>query len=178
MTKDFERVLIEKDVLEEKVKELAGIINKDYKGKDLIVITILKGGVMFAVDLLKHITIPVEIDFMAVSSYGASSKSSGVVKIVKDLNASIENKHVLILEDIVDSGLTLSYLKDLLISRNPESVKICTILSKPARRKIDIYVDYIGFEIPDEYVVGYGLDYNEKYRNLPYIAVLKREIYS
>ena len=143
----------------------------------MLLIGVLKGSVMFAVDLMREITVPVEIDFMAVSSYGAGATTSGVVKILKDLDHSIEGKHILIVEDIIDSGLTLSYLKEMLIARGPASVRICTILNKPSRRKAVIDVDYNGFDIPDEYVVGYGLDFDQKYRNLPYVGVLKREVY-
>ncbi len=173
----IERVLLSEEQLKKKVKELASKINRDYVGKELLLIGVLKGSVMFAVDLMREITVPVEIDFMAVSSYGAGATTSGVVKILKDLDHSIEGKHILIVEDIIDSGLTLSYLKEMLIARGPASVRICTILNKPSRRKAVIDVDYNGFDIPDEYVVGYGLDFNQKYRNLPYVGVLKREVY-
>ncbi len=177
MNKDIERVLISEEELALKVKELARRVNQDYAGRELLLVSVLKGSVMFAVDLMREIDVPCEIDFMDVSSYGSGVKSSGVVKILKDLDESIEGKNVLIVEDIVDSGLTLSYLKELLLSRNPADVRICTILNKPERRKADVYVDYIGFDIPDEFVVGYGLDYDQKYRNYPFVGILKREVY-
>lgn len=174
---DVERILITQDQIQERIKEMAAQINEDYKGEMLEVVTVLKGGVMFAVDLMRALDLPVEIDFMSASSYGASSKSSGVVKIEKDLDSSIEGKNVLIVEDIIDSGLTLKYLTDMLRERKPKSLEICTILDKPSRRKIDVDVKYIGFEIPDEFVIGYGLDYDQKHRNLPYVGVLKRSVY-
>jgi len=173
----IDHVLISEEQLSKKVKELASKINRDYAGEELLLIGVLKGSVMFAVDLMREISIPVELDFMAVSSYGSGVKTSGVVKILKDLDNSVEGKNILIVEDIVDSGLTLSYLKEMLLSRNPASVRICTILNKPSRRNSAVEVDYSGYDIPDEFVVGYGLDYNQKYRNLPYVGVLKREVY-
>ncbi len=178
MNKDIREILIEEKALQEKVKELGAKITADYKDKDLLLICVLKGAVIFVSDLMRQIDTALDIDFMAISSYGANTQSSGVVRILKDLNTSIEGKHVLIVEDIIDSGLTLSYLVENLKSRGPASVEICTILDKPDRRKIDLYIKYTGFKIPDEFVVGYGLDYAEKYRNLPYIAVLKEEVYS
>ncbi|MBZ4646739.1 MAG: hypoxanthine phosphoribosyltransferase [Petroclostridium sp.] len=177
MLNDIAKVLITQEQLQEKTKELGKIISEDYRGKRLMVVCVLKGGVMFTTDLIREISIPVEIDFMAVSSYGASTSTSGVVRILKDLETDIEGKDILIVEDIIDSGLTLKYLKELLISRGPKSVKICTILNKPARRQAEVHVDYKGFDIPDEFVVGYGLDYAEKYRNLPFVGVLKSEVY-
>ena len=174
---DIERVLISEEELSKKVEELAGEISADYKGCEVLVVTLLKGGVMFSVDLMRKLTVPVEIDFMNVSSYGSSSKTSGVVKIDKDLDKPIAGKHVLLVEDIIDSGLTLNYVKDILLSREPASLKICTILDKPSRRKTEVDVDYTGFEIPDEFVVGYGLDYAQKHRNLPYVGILKRSVY-
>ncbi len=177
MINDIAKVLLTREELERKTKELAALISKEYKDKKLMIICILKGGVMFTTDLLKEISIPVEIDFMAISSYGASTSTSGIVRILKDLENDIEGKDILIVEDIIDSGLTLKYLKDLLLSRGPNSLKICTILNKPSSRKEKVKVDYIGFNIPDEFVVGYGLDYAEKYRNLPFVGVLKPEIY-
>lgn len=173
----IDHVLISEEQLKKKVKELASRINRDYAGKELLLVGVLKGSVMFAVDLMREITVPVEVDFMAVSSYGSGAKTSGVVKILKDLDHSIEGKNILIVEDIVDSGLTLSYLKEMLLARNPASVRICTILNKPSRRNAVIDVDYNGYDIPDEYVVGYGLDYDQKFRNLCYVGVLKREVY-
>ncbi len=177
MMQAIEKVLISEEALKEKVTELAAKISEDYTGKDLLLISVLKGGFVFAADLFRALSIPASVDFMAVSSYGASSKSSGVVKILKDLDRPVEGKDVLIVEDILDSGVTLNYLKDLLLRRGVKTLKICTILNKPDRRKADIYADYVGFDIPDAFVVGYGLDYDEKYRNLPFVGILKREIY-
>ncbi|KPU26603.1 hypoxanthine phosphoribosyltransferase [Caloranaerobacter sp. TR13] len=177
MKQDIRQILIESDELQKRIKELGEEITKDYKDKDLVVICVLKGAVLFMSDLCKNIDIPLSMDFMAVSSYGSSTQSSGVVRILKDLDSSIEGKDVLIVEDIIDTGLTLSYLVENLKSRGPRSVKICTLLDKPERRKVEVKVDYIGFTIPDEFVVGYGLDFNEKYRNLPYVCVLKEEVY-
>ena len=177
MHKDIKKILIEEKELQAKVAELGAKITEDYKGKDLLIICVLKGAVIFTSDLIKRIDLPLDIDFMAISSYGANTKSSGVVRILKDLDMSIEGKHILIVEDIIDSGLTLAYMIENLKSRGPESVEICTILDKKERRTIDLDIKYTGFVVPDEFVVGYGLDYAEKYRNLPYIAVLKEEIY-
>ncbi len=177
MMQAIEKVLITEEELHDKVRELAAQISADYEGKDLVLISILKGGFVFAADLCRSITIPAAIDFMAVSSYGNSSKTSGAVKIIKDLDKSVEGKDILIVEDILDSGVTLSHLKELLEQRGAKSLKICTILNKPSRRIADISADYNGFDIPDEFVVGYGLDYAEKYRNLPFVGILKREIY-
>ncbi len=177
MINAIERVLISEDELNQKVSQLAERISTDYEGRDLLLITVLKGSFVFAADLFRRITIPAKVDFMAVSSYGASSKSSGVVKIIKDLDRPIEGLDVLIVEDILDSGVTLNYLTQNLLQRGPKSLKICTILNKPDRRKAPITADYVGFDIPDEFVVGYGLDYDEKYRNLPFVGILKRSIY-
>lgn len=177
MNKDIKEILITEDVLHAKIAELGAKITQDYTDKDLILVCVLKGAVIFVSDLMRKINLPLDIDFMAISSYGTNTQSSGVVRILKDLNASIENRHVLIVEDIIDSGLTLSYLVENLKSRGPASVEICTILDKPDRRTIDLEIKYTGFQVPDEFVVGYGLDYAEKYRNLPYIAILKEEIY-
>ena len=177
MVKDLEKVLISEEQLSQRIKELANVISKEYEGKNLIVVGILKGSVIFAAELVKNITIPCEMDFMAVSSYGASSETSGVVRILKDLDHSIEGKDVLIVEDIVDTGITLSYLLDYLKARKANSIEIISLLSKPDRRQKKVEVKYNGFEVPDEFIVGYGLDYNEKYRNLPFIAILKREVY-
>ncbi|HAQ41850.1 MAG TPA: hypoxanthine phosphoribosyltransferase [Clostridiales bacterium] len=177
MNKDIREILIAEDVLQAKVAELGEKIKEDYKDKDLLLVCVLKGAVIFVSDLMRKIDLPLDIDFMAISSYGSNTQSSGVVRILKDLNTSIEGRHVLIVEDIIDSGLTLSYLVDNLKSRKPASVEICTILDKPDRREADLKIKYKGFQVPDEFVVGYGLDYAEKYRNLPYIAVLKEEIY-
>ena len=177
MREDIEKVLVTSKQLQDKARELGERISNDYEGKELVIISVLKGGFVFAADLIRNITIPVGIDFMAISRFGLSKTTSGVGRILKDLETDIEDKNVLIVEDIVDSGLTLNYLKSLLISRGPASVKVCTILNKPARREVDVEIDYKGFNIPDEFVVGYGLDYAEKYRNLVYVGILKREIY-
>lgn len=177
MNNDIKKILISEEKLKHKVTELGAKITEDYRDKDLLLVCVLKGAVIFVSDLMRTIDLPLDIDFMAISSYGSNTKSSGVVRILKDLNASIEGRHVLIVEDIIDSGLTLSYLIDNLKSRGPASVEICTILDKPDRRVADLEIKYTGFQVPDEFVVGYGLDYAEKYRNLPYIAVLKEEIY-
>jgi len=178
MNNGIKSVLIAEDVLQAKVAELGAKITKDYKGKDLLLVCVLKGAAIFVSDLMRHIDLPLDIDFMAISSYGSNTKSTGVVRILKDLNASIEGRHVLIVEDIIDSGLTLSYMVENLKSRGPKSVEVCTILDKPDRRTIPLDIKYTGFQVPDEFVVGYGLDYAEKYRNLPYIAILMEEIYS
>ena len=174
---DIKEVLISEEQLAAKVAELGARISKDYEGKKLIILGVLKGSVVFMTDLLRQITIPVEMDFMAVSSYGSGTKTSGVVKILKDLDRLIQGYHVLIVEDILDSGMTLSYLTELLRDRNPASIRIATLLDKPDRRKVDIKPDYVGFRIPDEFVVGYGLDYAELYRNLPYVGVLAPHVY-
>ncbi|MCI9509699.1 MAG: hypoxanthine phosphoribosyltransferase [Angelakisella sp.] len=175
--RDIKEVLISEEQLAAKVAELGARISKDYEGKKLIILGVLKGSVVFMTDLLRQITIPVEMDFMAVSSYGSGTKTSGVVKILKDLDRLIQGYHVLIVEDILDSGMTLSYLTELLRDRNPASIRIATLLDKPDRRKVDIKPDYVGFRIPDEFVVGYGLDYAELYRNLPYVGVLAPHVY-
>jgi hypoxanthine phosphoribosyltransferase len=174
---DIDQVLIDEQTLQAKISELADRINEDYAGKDLMLVGVLKGAVMFMVDFIRHLKMPVTLDFMAISSYGASTESSGVVRILKDLDMSIEGRNILIVEDIVDSGLTLSYLADYLRKRNPASLKICALLNKPDRRSSDVQIDYQGFDIPDKFVVGYGLDYAELYRNLPFIGVLKPEKY-
>ncbi len=166
-------VLVSEEDVTKRLKELGEQISKDYEGKEIHMICILKGGVFFMVDLSKRISVPVSLDFMSVSSYGNGTKSSGVVRIAKDLDESIEGKDVLIVEDIIDSGRTLYYLMDILKKRNPKSIRLCTLLDKPERREKDVKVDYVGFEIPDEFVVGYGLDYAQKYRNLPYIGVVE-----
>ena len=171
-------VLLTEEEIGSRVKELGKEITKDYEGKDLLVVGILKGAVIFMAELCKNIDLPITIDFMAVSSYGNSTKSTGEVKINKDLDFSVEDKEVLIVEDIIDTGLTLSYLTDNLKKRGANSVRIVTLLDKPDRRNVEVKVDYLGFSIPDEFVVGYGLDYSELYRNLPYVASLKEEVYS
>lgn len=177
MEKIIKEVLVSEEDINAKVKELGNIITEEYKDKDLIVVGILKGAVVFMSDLCRQIKLPILMDFMAVSSYGKSSVSTGEVRIVKDLDYSVENKDILIVEDIIDTGYTLSYLTDNLRKRGANSVKIITLLDKPDRRKANVHVDYLGFEIPDEFVVGYGLDYAEQYRNLPYVAALREEVY-
>ena len=177
MQQDIQEVLFSEAALNERISELGKQITADYEGKSLIVVGILKGSNIFTSDLVRKIDLPLKMDFMAVSSYGNATESTGVVKILKDLDREIEGEHVLIVEDIVDSGLTLKYLKDILLTRNPESVKICTLLDKPARRKEAVKPDYMGYEVPDEFIVGYGIDYAERYRNLPYVGILKREVY-
>nr|WP_330404431.1 hypoxanthine phosphoribosyltransferase [Vallitalea okinawensis] len=168
-------VLISQEELTARIKELGEQISKDYEGKELTLICVLKGGVMFMVDLAKEITVPLTMDFMAVSSYGNEKVSSGIVKIVKDLDEPIEGKNLLIVEDIIDSGRTLHYLVNILKERKPESIKICTLLDKPEQRVVDVEVDYVGFTIPDKFVLGYGLDYEQFLRNIPYIGVMREE---
>jgi hypoxanthine phosphoribosyltransferase len=165
-------VLIDTDALRTRVAELGGEISADYEGRDLLLIGVLKGAVFFMADLMRKLTIPCEVDFMAISSYGASTDSSGVVRILKDLDINIEGRHVLVVEDIIDSGLTLSYLMRNLESREPATLEVCALLTKPERREIEVPVRYVGFEIPNRFVIGYGLDFGERYRNLPYVAVL------
>ena len=167
------KVLLSEEEVDARIRQIAAKISKDYAGKEIHMICVLKGGVFFTCELAKRITVPVSMDFMSVSSYGDDTKSSGVVKIVKDLDEAIEGKDVLIVEDIIDSGRTLYYLIDILKKRNPKSVHLCTLLDKPERRVKDVKVDYVGFNIPDEFVVGYGLDYAQKYRNLPFIGVVE-----
>lgn len=166
------KVLIAEDDLTRRVRELGAEITRDYAGKDLLLVCVLKGAIFFLADLMRAIDLPLEIDFMAISSYGASTDSSGVVRILKDLDVSLEGRDVLIVEDIIDSGLTLSYLARTLQGRKPASLEICALLTKPSRRRAEVPVRYVGFEIPDEFVIGYGLDYAEHYRNLPYVGVL------
>ena len=178
MHNDVERCLISGAQIAERVAELGERLSEDYQGKNLVIVGILKGAIVFLSDLIREISIPLYLDFMAVSSYGSSTQSSGVVRILKDLDKSIENKDVLIVEDIIDSGLTLKYLVENLEARYPNSVKVCTLLDKPARRKTQVSIDYNGFTIPDEFAVGYGLDYNDNYRNLPGVYVLKEKIYN
>ena len=169
------RILLKEEEVDKRIAEVAAMINRDYAGKEVHLICILKGGVFFTCELAKRLTVPVSMDFMSVSSYGSGTESSGVVRIVKDLDESIAGKNVLIVEDIIDSGRTLAYLIEILKQRNPESIHLCTLLDKPERRVVDVAVDYVGFEIPDEFVVGYGLDYDQKYRNLPYIGFVEIE---
>lgn len=163
--------LISEEKLQARIAELGAQINKDYQGKELVILCVLKGGVMFMTDLVKHITVPLKMEFMVVSSYGDEYKSSGLVKIIKDLDEPIHGKNVLIVEDIIDSGRTLSYLKKMLSEREPESLRLCTLLNKEEKRETEVEVDYTGFIVGDEFVIGYGLDYKQYYRNLPYIAV-------
>ncbi|MBK5251224.1 MAG: hypoxanthine phosphoribosyltransferase [Peptostreptococcaceae bacterium] len=177
MREKVQKVLISENELAGRIEEMGKAMTKDYKGKDLFVVGVLKGANIFMSDLIRKIDLPMHMDFMAVSSYGMSTESSGTVRILKDLDFSIEGKDVLIVEDIIDSGLTLKYLTRILMERKPSSLKICTLLDKPDRRKVDLDVDYIGFKIPDAFIVGYGIDFAEGYRNLPYVAVLKEEIY-
>jgi hypoxanthine phosphoribosyltransferase len=176
--RDVERTLISEAEIRRRTAELGEQITRDYQGRDLMLVGVLKGAVIFMVDLARTINLPLEIDFMATSSYGASTESSGVVRILKDLDRSIEGRNILIVEDIVDSGLTLRYLKEILGDRGPKSIRICALLNKHKARKADVDIDYIGFEIPDEFVVGYGLDFAEVYRNLPFIGVLRPEKYA
>ena len=177
MNDDILRVLYSEEELEAKCAELGAQISKDYEGKNLLLVSVLKGAVVFMTDLMRHITVPCSIDFMVVSSYGGGVKTSGVVKIVKDLDADLAGKDLLIVEDILDTGMTLHYLKQLLQDRNPNSIRIATLLDKPERRRAAVRADYVGYQVPDEFVVGYGLDYDEKYRNLPYVGILKPEVY-
>lgn len=178
MNECIEKVLLSEKELHDRVSELGARITADYRGRKLLLVSVLKGSVIFMADLMRAIDLPCEIDFMAVSTYGAGVKTSGVVEIKKDLDRQIDGYDVLIVEDILDSGVTLSYLMKVLTAKNPNSIRICTLLDKPARRKAkDVSATYAGFEVPDEFVVGYGLDYAEKFRNLPYIGILKREVY-
>lgn len=167
------RVLLSEEEVDKRIQEIGKQINKDYAGKQIHLVCVLKGGSFFMCELAKRITVPLSLDFMSVSSYGSETKSSGVVKIVKDLDEPLKDKDVLIIEDIVDSGRTLSYLIEMLKDRKPKSLRLCTLLDKPERRMVDVDVDYTGFVIPDEFVVGYGLDYDQRYRNLPYIGVVE-----
>jgi len=173
---DIQEVLFSENELAVRVKELGMQLTRDYAGQEILMIGVLRGAIIFMADLARAIQLPVAFDFMAVSSYGASTTSTGVVRILKDLDEAVEGKHVLIVEDIIDSGLTLNYLLENLKSRNPRSIKICTLLNKPERRKSNVPVDYNGFIIPDHFVVGYGLDYAGKYRNLPFIGILKKKL--
>lgn len=178
MINDIDRVLLSEENLNNIVKRLGAEITKDYQGKKLVLVSVLKGSVIFMADLMREIKIPCSIDFMSVSSYGSGTKTSGVVKIIKDLDTDVvEGSDLLIVEDILDSGVTLEYLMKVLSARNPNSIKICTLLDKPERRKANVYADYSGAQIPDAFVVGYGLDFNEKYRNLPFVGALKPAVY-
>ncbi len=178
MLEDVAQVLITEEHLQQRVRELARQIEADYAGKDLLAIGLLRGAVTFMVDLTRAMHRPIVIDFMAVSSYGASTETSGVVRILKDLDESIEGRHVLVVEDIVDTGLTLKYILELLSRRRPASLRVCVLLDKKERRLVDVPIHYVGFEIPDAFVVGYGLDFNQKYRNLPFVGVLKEKVYA
>lgn len=169
------KVLLSEEEVDAKIKQIGEQISKDYEGRQVHLVCVLKGGSFFMCELAKRITVPVSLDFMSVSSYGSDTKSSGVVRIVKDLDEPLKGKDVIVIEDIVDSGHTLSYLLEMLKNREPASLKLCTLLDKPERRVADVHVDYTGFQIPDEFVVGYGLDYDQKYRNLPYIGVVEFE---
>jgi len=177
LREDMAKILIEEEELQKRVREMAEEITKDYAGKELLLICILKGAVMFYADLARNIRLPVQLEYMAISSYGNDVKTSGIVRIAKDVDTSLMGRHVLIIEDIMDSGLTLNHLTQLLAARNPASMKIACLLDKPERRECDITPDYRGFTIPNEFVVGYGLDYAGLYRNLPYVGVLRPEIY-
>lgn len=177
MLKDIQEVLYSEEDIAAMVKRCGEEISRDYKGKNLLLVSVLKGSVAFMADLMRAITIPARIDFMSVSSYGSGTKSSGVVKIVKDLDLELEGYDILIVEDILDSGKTLSYLKELLSARGPASIEICTLFDKPERREVPVYPKYKGCEIPDAFIVGYGLDYAEKYRNLSFVGILKPEVY-
>ncbi len=177
MNDDIRQVLFSGERIAAIVKEMGARISADYSGKNLLLVSVLKGSIVFMSDLMRAITIPCSIDFMAVSSYGTGTKTSGVVKIIKDLDINLKGYDVLIVEDILDSGLTLSYIRELLLGRSPKSIRLCTLFDKPDRRTVNIQADYVGSVVPDEFIVGYGLDYAEKYRNLPYVGILKPEVY-
>lgn len=178
MEQDIQEVLYSEEYLAGVVKELGRRISEDYQGKNLLMVSVLKGSVVFMADLMRAVTIPCSIDFMSVSSYGSGTKTSGVVKIIKDLDINLEGKDLLLVEDILDSGMTLHYIRDMLSQRNPSSIRLCTLFDKPERRAVDITADYFGVVVPDAFIVGYGLDYDEKYRNLPYVGILKPEVYT
>ena len=169
-------ILIEEDALQGRIAELGAEISRDYAGRDLLLVGVLKGAVFFLADLMRELSVPCEIDFMAISSYGAGTDSSGVVRILKDLDMNISGRDVLVVEDIIDSGLTLSYLMRSLRARKPATLEVCTLLTKPERREVDVPVRYVGFEIPNKFVIGYGLDFDQRYRNLPYVAVLHPDL--
>lgn len=177
LERDVEKVLISEQELKERVNELGREIAADYAGEPLTIVGILKGAVIFFADLARAIDLPLQMDFMSVSSYGTGTTSSGVVKIIKDLDADVTGRHILLVEDIIDTGITLAYLKEYLSNRGAKSVRICTLLDKPSRREKAVHVDYMGFTMPDEFLIGYGVDYAENYRNLPYVAALKRSVY-
>ncbi|MBI4789514.1 MAG: hypoxanthine phosphoribosyltransferase [Chloroflexi bacterium] len=179
LEQDIAKILITREQLQTRIADLGQAISRDYAGKDVLLVCILKGGVLFLTDLMRAVAIPHAIDFMAISSYGGTlTESSGVVRILMDLNSNIESRNVLIVEDIVDTGRTLQYITENLRTRNPASLKICALLNKPSRREVNVTLDYVGFDIPNEFVVGYGLDYNEHYRNLPFVGVLKPDLYA
>ena len=178
MYDDIERVLFTEEQIAEIVQNMGRQISKDYEGKNLVLVSVLKGSLVFMADLMRAITVPCSIDLLSVSSYGSGTVTSGEVRILKDLDGSLEGKDLLVVEDILDSGVTLSFLLKTLSARNPASVRLCTFLDKPERRRVDIHADYVGASVPDAFIVGYGLDYAEKYRNVPYIGVLKPEIYT
>jgi hypoxanthine phosphoribosyltransferase len=175
VTSEVGEILVQSDDLSHRVRELAAEVSRDYEGRDLFLVGVLKGAVFFLSDLMRHLEVPCEVDFMAVSSYGSSTDTSGIVRILKDLDSPIEGREVLIVEDIVDSGLTLSYLLRTLRARNPASLEVCALLTKPERRKVELPIKYVGFEIPNRFAIGYGLDYGERFRNLPYVAVLRED---
>lgn len=177
MKNDISHILISKERINEMVEELGRKITEDYKDKELVIIGVLKGGFIFMADLIRKIDLPLQLDFISVTSYGATTQSTGVVRIIKDIDIDITGKYVILVEDIVDTGLTLAHLKELFATRGPASVKLCSAFDKPSRRKIDIKADYVGLEVPDEFIVGYGLDYAENYRNFPEVGVLKPEMY-
>ncbi|MDH4139168.1 MAG: hypoxanthine phosphoribosyltransferase [Coriobacteriia bacterium] len=178
MDADIDRIVLTEEQIQGRIRELGEAISRDYGDEPVLLIAVLRGAALFVADLSRAISSPVEIDFMAVSSYGSSTKSSGVVRIIKDLDESIEGRHVLVVEDILDTGLTLKYLLKNLSSRSPASLEVCTLLSKEGKRRVPITCKYVGFEIPDEFVVGYGLDFVERYRNLPYIGVLRSQVHA
>lgn len=175
MEKHHVNVLLSEEEVDKRIQDIGDMISKDYAGKEIHLVCVLKGGTFFMCELAKRITVPVSLDFMSVSSYGSDTKSSGIVKIVKDLDEPLEGKDVIVVEDIIDSGRTLSYLLEMLKDRKPNSLKLCTLLDKPERRVVDVHIDYTAFQVPDEFVVGYGLDYAQRYRNLPYIGVVEFE---
>lgn len=177
MVNDVKEILFSEEKLASIVKDMGKRISEDYQDKNLLMVSVLKGSVVFMADLMRAIDIPCRVDFMAVSSYGAGVKTSGVVKIIKDLDIPLEGYDLLVVEDILDSGMTLSYILELLRSRGPRSIKLCTLLDKPDRRTADVHADYVGAVVPDKFIIGYGLDYDEKYRNLPFVGVLKPEVY-
>jgi len=178
LTDDIQEVLLTEEQIAARVKELAQQINRDYEGKEPVLVAILNGAVVFLSDLMRHMTVPIRVDFVKWASYGSDTRSSGVMRILKDLDESVESRHVLVVEDIVDTGLTLHYLLENLRARNVASVRVVALLDKPSRRKVQVKPDYLGFEVPDAFVVGYGLDYAQRYRNLPFIGILKPEIYA